>query len=71
MLKYLFAVFTLLTPVKIFNARDFAMYRSYSNQIVCIVPPLGNFLSHQTGRMIKNKMNPPGSTIETNRRNLS
>ena len=69
MLKCLFVIFTLLVPVKLSTIGGLKQY-SYPNQVVAMAPPPdGNFLSDQAGRAITNKVNPPGCTVETTRRN--
>ena len=69
MLKYVFVFFTLFIPVKASALQTFNRSHSSGSWITCMAPPPGNFISNEAGRRITNKVNPPGCTVETTRRN--
>ena len=51
-------------PIKAYPLQSLREPQSSRNPIVCMVPPLGNSITGQVNRVVTNKINAPGCTLE-------
>ena len=51
-------------PIKGYQTQGLREPQSSRNPIICMVPPLGNSITGQVNRVVTNKINAPGCTLE-------